>query len=789
MTKLLISIFILFTQFILCQQQLDGKITDPSGFPFEFCKVIVKNDSIVLNSQFTDSVGHFHFENLMADSVTLIIHTPYSKIDTLIDLNQVTLFEYTILKENLIDEVTVKATRPTIQYKVDRVIFSPENIPILSGGNAVDVLEFAPGIHIQGSSITTSGGKTCQVLLNDKLIPLTGSALISFIYSIPTEDIQYIEIMEVIPIKYANSVTGALVHIKLKTGSKSRISNTTIQNSIQQGMYTSDDAAISYSYRKNRFSLYSNFAGEFYNYGHSINKEIVYPTELWKEKTFYKNSYGIYTGGLGINFECSKNTELGVLLVSNYETTNDKNHTSTNSVNSLNTLTYSNENNSKNTFNNNLSSVSFNLNHTFDSLSKQVSFIVDYSTKKGSNQLDFTSHFQQNFIDSITERNNLSSNNARFISSGVDFILPFKKIRISTGARASLSLTDNNLEVYNILFSTPKLDTTFSNRFKFNENILASYVSLEKTFKKWSFLVAARAEYTQTVGNQITTNEKNFYNYLQINPQVFVMYRQRADLRWNFTYNRNFSRASFDELNPFKIYNSAYSFSTGNPKLKPIIFHSCRLTAHHKNTSVFLVINYTKDVSNYITSFDPISKVQTSTISNFLTSIYSQLGISYELMSSKRWSIDGTFFNNIVAIKGDKNVQITPVTNFCSTIWLKVAYTLDKRKTFFIRTSIFYTTPSIRNYERQVEKPFYSLSLKKTFFNKRLSMSFGVEDLFRIGNTNLSYTLNGIKSIESSYNDTQRAYFSFSYNFGNRDLEVNQKEAGSTGESQRYKKQ
>ena len=406
MTKLLLSIFILFTQYIFCQQQLKGKITDPSGFPFEFCKVVVKNDSIVLNTQFTDSVGYFHFENLMADSVTLIIHTPYSKIDTLIDLNQVTLFEYTIPKENLIDEVTVKATRPTIQYKVDRVIFSPENIPILEGGNAVDVLEFAPGIIIQGSSITTSSGKTCQILLNDKLIPLTGSALISFIYSIPTEDIQYIEIMDVVPIKYANSISGALVHIKLKTGSKSRISTGSIQNSVQQGMYTSDNGAISYSYRKNKFSLYSNFAAEIWNFGNSINKEVRYPNELWRATIFYKNSIGIYTGGLGINFEGSKNTEVGLLLVSNYEATNDIKHISTNSVNAQNTLISDSENNSKDIFQNNLNSVSFNLNHTFDTLMKQVTFVVDYSTKKGNNQLDFTSRFKQDLTESITHRNN-----------------------------------------------------------------------------------------------------------------------------------------------------------------------------------------------------------------------------------------------------------------------------------------------------------------------------------------------------------------------------------------------
>ena len=788
MQKSLIPLFIVFCNFLNAQHNLSGKITDATGIPFEYCKLIVKKDSVVLSSQFTDSLGFFQFENLMHDSVLISIHTPYNRIDTLIDLNLVTVFEYHVPEENLLDEVEIKVTRPTIIQKVDRVIFTPGNIPVLVGGNAIDVLEFAPGVFIQGNSIMTTSGKTCQVLLNDKLIPLNGAALISFIYSIPTEDIQYVEIMEIVPVKFAANVSGGLIHIKLKVGAKSRISNGSIRNSVRQGMYTSNNVGVNYSYRKNKFSLYSNLSASIWNYGYSTTKEIEYPTDNWGEKTQYKNSFSDYTGGLGLNYECSKNTELGLLFVSNYGKINDRKHTATNSADALNNWVSDNENNSKEIDNNYLNSLSFNLNHTFDTLMKQMSFIVDYSLKDRTNQLDFNNRFRQNLFDSLTDRRNLSSNTAQFISGGLDFVLPFDKFSISTGLRLSHSLNDNELNVFDMLFSTPKLDSNFSNRFTYKENILATYFSLEKRIKKWTFLLAARAEYTSTLGNQITTNVKNTYNYLQVTPQVFVMYRQGDDSRWNFTYNRYFFRANFNELNPFKVYNSAFSYSVGNPNLKPTIYHSMKLGYVYKNISTFLQFNYFKEVATYITVFDSISKIQSSTISNFLTGTSSSLGISYELMSSKRWSVSALLINILSMAKGNESVQIKQFTNYSALIILDVAYALDKKNTFFIQANFMYNTPSFQNYQRRITRPDYTVELKKILFNRRISMSFKVNDLFRIGLDDVSYEVNGIKSMESNYLDTQYASFEFSYSFGNRNITINQKDAGTTGEAKRYKR-
>ena len=268
---LFIATFLLSGQFY-AQNKLSGKITDESGVPFQYCKLTIKKDSVVLATQFTDSLGNFTFNSLNADSVLLLINTPFAKTDTIISLSEVHYFELKVNNEQELEGVTITFSRPTVIRQVDRVIFNPANIPILAGGSAVDVLEFAPGVYIQGNSIMTAGGKTCRVLLNDKLIPLEGAELISFIYSIPTEDIQQIEIMEVVPVKFAANINGGLIHIKLRTGAKSRVSNGSIRNSFRQGMYACDDFGLNYSYRKNKFSLYSNLSGSIGNYGYFTDR-------------------------------------------------------------------------------------------------------------------------------------------------------------------------------------------------------------------------------------------------------------------------------------------------------------------------------------------------------------------------------------------------------------------------------------------------------------------------------------------------------------------------------------
>lgn len=774
---------------IFAQHKLEGKVSDRDGAPFSYCKITITKDTTLLGTQFVDSLGRFAFPMLDIDSIILSIQTPFEKKDTVLSLSKTAYFELSLIGDKELEGVTISASRPTIIQKIDRVIFNPENIPILAGGNAVDVLKFAPGVYIQGNNILVSGGKSCQVLLNDKLIPLSGQELISFIYSIPTEDIQTIEIMDVVPLKYAANVSGGLIHIKLRTGAKSRMSNGSVRGSIGQGVYPRGDFGFNYGYKKNKFSLYSNFSGFISNYGYSTDKEILFPEDIWKEKVRTKTQNQYYSAGLGMNYELSKKTEIGLLFVGRYNKYNDLTSENSNYNNTMDIPIAMNSNNSDLTNNGLLNSVTLSLTHTMDTLMKQVSFLLDYSNRIRNDETSFFNLYR-NFInpDSLRSQQSLTKNSAHFLSGGLDFTLPCKQVEITTGIRASFTLNDNNLSVYNTLISPPLLEDSLSNRFRYQENIQAAYFTIGKELKKWSFQLGARLENTQTIGNQTTTNQRTVFNYIQVNPQFLVMYKQNEHSTWKFNYDRNFNRPSYNDLNPFLVYQSAFSRSKGNPYLKPSINHSFDLSNSFKSLRTSLSYFYGNNGANDVVLIDSNTLIQNKTIANSEVSHFISLSLSYQIYDLNRWSLNSYVSASYSMTQSNNaSVNMKKLTNFGAFFYSTLAYAIDRKKTFFAELSLSCISPWVQHFEAKSMTPSYSIEIKKTLMNKRLSLVISMNNLLIANRIKSRVNINGITTQTADYLDSQSVYFRLSYSFGNRNVSVNQKNSGSTGESGRFK--
>lgn len=791
LSRILVLLFLAFqvSSHGFAQNKLEGRISNQDGVPFSYTKITFTKDTALLGTQFTDSLGRFAFHILDVDSVMLSIQTPFEKKDTVLALSKTGYFELRLSGDKELDGVTVSALRPMIIQKIDRVIFNPENIPILAGGNAVDVLKFAPGVYIQGNNITVTGGKSCQVLLNDKLIPLSGEELISFIYSIPTEDIQYVEIIDVIPLKYAANVRGGLIHIKLRTGAKSRMSNGSIRGSYGQGIYSRENLGFNYGYKKNKFSVYSNLSGYVSSHSYQTTKEILFPEALWEEKMRSKSQSQFYTAGLGINYELNKKTEIGLLYVGRYsEYASPTNEYSTYN-NTSGTLISTNNNNSNVNNTALLNSVTLNLTHTIDTLQKQVSFLVDYSNQIRDDETNFSNSYR-NFItpDSLKSQQSLTGNGANLLSGALDFTLPFKSMDITTGIRASFTGNDNNLNVFNTLLPTPDLLDSLSNHFKYRESIQAVYFTIGKSLKKWSFQLGARLEYTQTIGDQTTTNQRTVLNYLQVNPQFLLMYKQNEHSTWKFNYDRNFYRPSYNELNPFLVYQSAFSRSTGNPYLKPSVYHSVDFSNTFKNLRTSFYYSYGNNGTNEVNLIDSMTLMQNRTFANSEVSHGISLTFDYQVYDLKHWSLNTHLSASYSVVQSNNaSVGMKKLTNFGVVFYTSLAYAIDRKKTFFAEATFYYFSPWVQHFEFRTVTPDYSVEIKKTFMNKRLSLSFSLHNLFISNRMNSRVSINGITTKTLDRLDAQSIYFRVSYSFGNRNINVNQKNSGSTGESDRLK--
>ena len=97
-----------------------------------------------------------------------------------------------IVKTQELEEVAVIGKRKLIEQKVDRLVFNVENSSKASQGDALEVLRVTPGVRVQNDQITMIGKSNLQVMIDDKIIRLSGEELTNFLRSIASEDIMKI---------------------------------------------------------------------------------------------------------------------------------------------------------------------------------------------------------------------------------------------------------------------------------------------------------------------------------------------------------------------------------------------------------------------------------------------------------------------------------------------------------------------------------------------------------------------------------------------------------------------
>lgn len=136
----------------------------------------------------------------------------------------------------------------------------------------------------------------------------------------------------------------------------------------------------------------------------------------------------------------------------------------------------------------------------------------------------------------------------------------------------------------------------------------------------------------------------------------------------------------------------------------------------------------------------------------------------------------------------DKVIESQSLTNMSCWIIFDNTFILDKKSTFFFTLDFFYSSPTFINIQRTVNRPFFSLTLRKTLLNERMQLSLEIKDPFRIDYTSVRFQSNNTLVNERSYNDSQAVRIGFSYNFGNNNVSVNEKSVGTTGESNRIGK-
>ncbi|TYT29445.1 TonB-dependent receptor [Elizabethkingia anophelis] len=276
-------IFYLFVGIIYGQQYiLKGKVINQTKQPIEFIQIsLLNNGQQVVGQTVTDGLGFF---SLSADAGRYLINGDLFKIELFrkeIILKQDTDIGVIQISDAVqLEGVTLSGKKKLIEKKIDRLIFNVENSTSITGGNALDALRITPRLKVQNDQISMIGKNGMMVMVNDRLLSLSGEDLANFLKTLNAEDLKRIEVITNPPAKYVAAGNSGIINIVTKS-SKKEAWNASLRSTYQQASYATGNIGGSFNLQKNKFDLTSNISYSNGSNAPDAGSTIFYPNAIW----------------------------------------------------------------------------------------------------------------------------------------------------------------------------------------------------------------------------------------------------------------------------------------------------------------------------------------------------------------------------------------------------------------------------------------------------------------------------------------------------------------------------
>lgn len=784
---LLTTILIFLVQLNVLSQTLSGIISQNSE-PVNFAEVIVFNNADMKYSTISNEQGRYTIKLESNGDYSIKIISAKRNIyeGKITVLNDTSKNVNISLSEKELQTVHIQAKKKLIERKVDRLIFNVENSVALLGGDASDALRISPGVRIQDNIIALAGKSSVKVMVDDRIVQLSGTDLINYLKSIPAETISKVEIITNPPSKYDAEGNYGLINIALKK-IKTNSWNTSLRSSYQQATYATLSHGIGFSYKKEKISLLADVS---YKYGKDIYTNDItylYPSEYWMNKINNINHNKIIGNILNFNYDLGKMSSIGFQYLGNfYDNYTDENTFNKSFTNSLikdyQTIgkSYSKPQNI---------SINLNYNQKLDSLGKKFSIDVDYFALKSNKDNSFNSLLSDNILGTVNNINayNYADRSVKNYFLKTDFDMPYKWANLSFGGKVSFTDTNSNIlsNFYN--GDTGFLNSSQTDNFNYKEDIQAIYFSAGKPLgNNWEINAGLRGEKIQTNFNSFSTGQNFKNNYFKLFPTAYVLYKLNDNNTFSLNFGRRIDRPSYSSLNPARWYLNPNSYTEGNPFLQPTYSYTYELNYNYKEL-LSLNLSYAdiKNDSGQLTYHDTKNVTQIFKILNYTNgrNMSATLSFNYDLFPW--WS------TSIYLATGYS--EITPFVDILSSKYSGWNGYTSSNNTFILNNSktlvgsIYYEYiyPSISGFGRKTSSSTTYVGIKYLLLDKKLTLGINFEDIFRSDFSKYSNNSSNIQQSYKQYYDTRRFRFTLTYKFGNKNISIKKRDVGNDDEKNR----
>ncbi|HNP66440.1 MAG TPA: TonB-dependent receptor [Aequorivita sp.] len=770
---------------------VSGNVLDTNNAPLSFVNVLVYENEgeNPLKGSTTDEDGSFVLKNLEAG--TYIINFSYIGFEDkqqTIQLSSNKNLGNLVLRENqqMLDETVVVAKLPTIRKTPGKLVFEVENTS-LSTGSTVDLLKKTPGVIVTNENIQIKLS-TPVIYINGKRVYLSAEEVYSLLQNTDAAAIKSVEVITNPSSKYdadAGTVLNIITSKAISIGYKG-----SVNANYEQGIYPKYNFGTSHFYKNNWVNIYASYSyadkkeyKEDENYIRYFQPDEVSTKSIWETDFNRTTERSNHNGNVVLDF-----------------TLNDKN---TISITSNVSLTPEVK------YHNNGNSLIFNPQRQLDSTITTLSY-VDYGKQNLTFALDYnrvlnengaTLAISANYIyydntqnqsvssDYLLPNGNLLRNNSFYTDSGQTSDIFTGQADVSSdlwggtfeaGFKFSSIDTKSKLDFFDVLSNNTTFNNSLSDNFNYKENIFAEYINFEKDWEKWSIAAGLRGEYTDIDAISRSLGQVNKQQYFDLFPSASFHYIINDNNGIGLSYSRSVERPRYQSLNPFKYFITERNFNGGNPKLVPAIEDKITLTFDHKGKLFFEL--YYQNVENSLDILvlqNNTNSTLSSIDANMIKSYQYAFDITYFSSLNPWWWLHlntSSFYlaNEFYALQSAAETNTNDT--FGQYIFLTNHFTLSKDRSFTADLTGVYISNFVFGNRFFENQSYVNVSVRKDFWDKRASLTVGVDDVFN--------TLNNTASVSNYYNQDNYYYANtesrllrvgFKYNFGNARLRDNSK--------------
>ena len=225
----------------------------------------------------------------------------------------------------------------------------------------------------------------------------------------------------------------------------------------------------------------------------------------------------------------------------------------------------------------------------------------------GSQFASYTDNFDNDIFEaSIVEQeerlaliNNVGGNDISIFSTQLDYEKVFnERYSVEGGAKFGYVYINSSTTFFDIGKSNiPTRNDALSSSFEYHERVPAAYLNMKgKMRRSINYSIGLRAELTDyTLFTSIDGSSTVADTYLNVFPNASLAVQLTEQVNAYFTYAARIVRPPYQTLNPFVVYQDAFTSIRGNPDLQPSRVHALEAGGAWAGLSLKLGYNYTID--------------------------------------------------------------------------------------------------------------------------------------------------------------------------------------------------